>query len=164
MKLAALLLAVFVLFAVPSQQTAKNYSGLTIAQLIDDLTTIDSSGVGYHPTASTSAFVAEDTPPRFRGGVLGSREPTIHPAFRELVKRGAASLPELIKGLSDKRETKLKVGGDFFMFQCFSNEYDLKQRTSGKPNNQGTWDAIKERGFSGQYTVKVGDICYAAIG
>jgi hypothetical protein len=69
----------------------------------------------------------------------------------------------LIKHLSDKQETRLKVGSEFFTFRYFSNEYVPK---NGKPDfarqlQSRDW---RERGFSGEYVVKVGDICYAAIG
>ncbi|MDX2040730.1 MAG: hypothetical protein SF097_05750 [Acidobacteriota bacterium] len=177
MKVSALLLATCLLFTPVPQQTAKNYSALTTTQLIDELTTIDSSGAGYHPTAWISTFVAEDAPPKFAGGILGSEVPTIHPAFKELVKRGAASLPDLIKGLTDERETKLKVGDKFFSRQYFSDEYELKQRkkmsekkkyellkAQQKAQFEKDVEQMRKQGFSGQYTLKVGDICYAAIG
>ncbi|MBL8190831.1 MAG: hypothetical protein JNK38_22635 [Acidobacteria bacterium] len=177
MKVSALLLATCLLFTPVPQQTAKNYSALTTTQLIDELTTIDSPGAGYHPTAWVSAFVAEDALSKFDGGVLGSQAPTIHLAFKELVKRGITSLPDLIKALTDKRETKLKVGDNFFSFQYFSDEYELKQRKKMsvkesyallkaqlKTQFEKDVEKMKENSFSGQYTLKVGDICYAAIG
>jgi hypothetical protein len=152
----------------PSQKSDEQ---TTNSELITELTKIDSPGVGFHPTAWATAFVAEDTTPKFSGGVLGSYRPGVNPAFRELVKLGIRALPDLIEHLSDKRETKLKVGnvegsGDFvFMFQLFGSEYSPKSSSSEAEEFEVYLNTIKmKRSFSGSYTVKVGDICYAAVG
>src|SRR5215475_6599267 len=146
-----------ILIPLLTQSAGKNYEKMRVSQLIDELISIDTQGVGFHPTARAVGFVAEDSLPEFGGGILGSAPPVAHPQFKELVKRGVTSLPELIIHLSDARPTKLKVGGDFFMFRYFSNEYDPKQH---KPKGND-YSEREEKDFSGDYTVKVGDVCYA---
>jgi len=142
------------------QSPRKNFEKMQVSQLIDDLINVDTQSVGLHPTAWAVGFVAEDSTPEFAGGVLGSAPPVAHPQIKELVKRGAAAVPELIVHLSDVRPTKLKVGGNFYMFQYFSDEYDPKHHNP-KGGDYPEWE---KKDFSGDYTVKVGDVCYAIIG
>lgn len=167
-------------FSTVSQTSQKNYQKMSVSQLIDELANIDSPGVGFHPTALAIGFIADDTEPEFGGGVLGSSRPDIHPQAKELVRRGADALPELIKHLSDNRPTLLRIGNSptpsqeergsntkerefHFMFQCFSDEYDPKTRPKVE---EKTEDYLKRmrKSFSGKYTLKTGDICYALIG
>ena len=140
---------------------ADDLSARAAEKLIDDLALIDTPALGLHSTAIVLGFIAEDTPLQFGGGVLGSAAPKTPPAMRELVRRGPAILPDLIRHLSDKRPTKLVVGGDFFMFRYFSDEYDPKAWSKKARANRG--DHL-EKHFDGSYTVKVGDVCYALIG
>jgi hypothetical protein len=140
---------------------ADDLSAIPADKLIDDLSQIDSQAPGLHGTASFSGFIAEDKPPQFRVGILGSPAPKTPPQMRELARRGPAVLPQLIAHLDDKRPTKLKIGGEFFMFSYFSDEYDPKDRpTKDSPRSREKL----QRSFDGGYTVKVGDVCYALIG
>ncbi len=52
-------------------------------------------------------------------------KPVVSPPLRSLVQKGVAALPELIDHLSDRRETKLRMGG--FMGMWRSDEYDPRQ-------------------------------------
>ena len=47
------------------------------------------------------------------------------------------------------------------MFRYFSDEYDPKTRSKQETSFPG---GNLERNFKGEYTVKVGDVCYALIG
>jgi len=129
----------------------------SVANLIDDLVDIDAQAPALHSTAIVRTFIADNSPSEF-GGVIGSVAPQKFPQMTELVRRGVSSLPLLIKHLDDNRPTKLTVGGDFFMFRYFSDEYDSKALAA----REGS--ARLERDFNGNYTVRVGDVCYALIG
>jgi hypothetical protein len=129
---------------------------VSVANLIDDLVGIDAQAPGLHSTALVRTFIADNSHSEFGGGVIGSVAPKNFPQMTELVRRGVSSLPLLIKHLDDKRPTKLTVGGDFFMFRYFSDEYDSKARRDRT--------ARLEKNFEGNYTVRVGDVCYALIG
>lgn len=152
-----------------------DYSKASIKELIDDLALIDSQAPGVNSAAIYGGFIGDDSPSEFQVGVLGVRPPGVPPQMRELVRRGISALPALIAHLDDARPTKLAVGNDektgdpkqqrivgvnFFMFAYFSNEYDPKVRIAGRPSMS---DYLM-RDFSGQYTVKVGDVCYALVG
>jgi hypothetical protein len=125
------------------------------------LALIDSQAPGLHGTALVVGFIAEDKPPQFGGGVLGSPAPKTPPQMRELARRGPTVLPQLIGHLNDKRPTKLTIGKEFFMFRYFSDEYDPKIRL--KKEKFDPRENL-EKNFEGGYTVKIGDVCYALIG
>lgn len=162
---AALLFASVVgAYAIPAVNS--DYSRESATELIDDLTQVDSQALGINSAAIYDGFIADDTPGSFQMGVLGVAPPEVPPQMRELVRRGAAALPELIKHLDDKRPTKLEVGNkpsgqqvgvDAFMFMYFSNEYDPRVPQSKRGPSM-------EKAFNGRYTVKVADICYVLIG
>ncbi len=136
-------------------------SATSVEKLIDDLALVDSQAPGLHGTASVLGFIAEDKPSQFGGGVLNSPAPKTPPQMRELARRGVAVLPQLISHLDDKRPTKLTIGKDFFAFRYFSDEYDPKVR----PKNGPIYGRKRlEKNFDGEYTVKIGDVCYALIG
>lgn len=140
---------------------ADDLSATPVEKLIDALAEIDSQTLGLHGTAAVFSFIAEDKPPKFGGGVLGSAAPTIPPPMRELARRGLEALPDLINHLDDKRPTKLTIGKDWFMFRCYNDEYDPKTR----PKQEQLYSHENlEKNFNGEYTVKVGDVCFSIIG
>src|SRR4051794_436560 len=76
---------------------------LPASVLIARLTEVSEAGVGTDPS---------DWPPRFAGPIRLVRvgraaPPAVHPAMRELIRRGLAALPELLGHVSDSRQTKL---------------------------------------------------------
>jgi hypothetical protein len=147
--------AVYTALASNSTVDLRNVS---VANLIDELVDIDAQAPGLHSTALVRTFIADNSPSEFGGGVIGSVAPKNFPQMTELVRRGVSSLPLLIGHLDDRRPTKLIVGGDFFMFRYFSDEYDSKTPAPRKRS------AGLEKNFDGKYTVRVGDVCYALIG
>lgn len=154
-------LAIGILLAPFSAQAADStlsYTNASVAQLIDDLVNIDAQAPGLHSTAWVRTFIADNSPAEFAGGVIGSVAPKNFPQMTELVRRGVSSLPLLIMHLDDNRPTKLAVGGDFFMFAYFSDEYAPKALAPRKRRTR------LEKKFEGKYTVKVGDVCFALIG
>ncbi len=163
---AAILLAVALVVAIaPGISRAQELDAL-----IDELTGVGSPTPGVDGMAWYSAFLADGAAPKFQGGVLGTPTPAVPPQMRELVRRGLAALPVLIRHLGDNRPTKLVVGGllpegGFYMFQYFSDEYDPRVRAADprKPRS-GASDRVFVGSFSGRYTVKVGDLCYVLVG
>jgi hypothetical protein len=155
------LLSFLILALATIASAADDLSCTPVEKLVDALAEIDSQAPGLHGTASVLGFIAEDKPPQFEGGVLGSPAPKTPPQMRELARRGATVLPQLIAHLDDKRPTKLTIGKDFFSFRYFSDEYDPKTRP--KKEQPHPRDNL-EKNFDGGYTVKIGDVCYALIG
>ncbi|HEY1793323.1 MAG TPA: hypothetical protein VGG34_10430 [Opitutaceae bacterium] len=138
-------------------------AGLSTTELIGRLQDESNQGVGTHATALVSGFIPLDVPARFGGGILGSRAPSVSPIMAALVSRGVEALPDLLEHLSDSRPTKLVVGQGF-MGKWFGSEYDPRNRgqaPSGVDRPFGT--SFSDDGFS-TYTLKVGDLCYVAIG
>jgi hypothetical protein len=145
-------------YSAPAAGSTVDNTNLSVAELINDLVNIDAQAPGLHSTAWIRAFIADNSPDEFDSAVIGSVAPTNFPQMTELVRRGVSSLPLLIEHLDDERPTKLTVGGDSFMFEYFSDEYDPK---TPDPRERR---ARLERKFEGKYTVRVGDVCYALIG
>jgi len=156
-----------------SAAAADDYSKKSVAQLIDDLTQIDSSAPGIDSAAVYSGFLANERSISFQVGVLGVPPPKLPPQMRELVRRGPLALPELIKHLDDRRPTKFEVGNkddghshqvgvDAFWWTDFSDEYDPRSRRPSNEKMETKMPMMKE--FQGRYTVKVADVCYTLIG
>jgi len=169
----ASLLVIFALSAGAAPTAADDHSKRSVTELIDDLTQIDSQSPGVNSAAVYEGFIAERGSGSFEVGVLGVAPPKVPPQMRELVRRGPAALPELIKHLDDNRPTKLEVGNkrdgrrvgvDAFMFMYFSDEYDPRTPHwwNDEERKKGPWPM--ERSFDGRYTVRVGDVCYVLIG
>lgn len=127
-------------YSARASDSTSDLRNVSVANLIDDLVGIDAQAPGLHSTALVRTFIADNSPSEFGGGVIGSVAPKNFPQMTELVRRGVSSLPLLIKYLDDKRPTKLIVGGDFFMFRYFGDEYDSKtldrrERSAGLEKN-----------------------------
>ena len=144
-----------------------DYSQKSVAELIDDLTQIDSESVAIHSRyLPPIGFIVDDTPVSLRTSRERDVVPDAPPQMRELVRRGPVALPELIKHLDDKRQTKLEVGRlpppNGFMAKYFGDMYDPRVRhweQKGLPPSpfKATW-------YKDTYTLKVGDVCYVLIG
>jgi hypothetical protein len=132
--------------------------------LVDRLMEESAEGIGSQTTSWASGFLAIDEEPRLGGGMLGVAKPKASPVMQELVRRGVAALPVLIDHLSDARPTKLIVG-DGFTGKWFSDEYDSR---FGDPKKQPPGVNLADRVDLGRsfdrYTLKVGDLCYVAVG
>jgi hypothetical protein len=162
--------------SVPRTVTEGDYAKSSVNQLIDDLTQIDSQSPGINSATFYAGFIADNTPGSFQGGVLFVAPPQVPPQMSELVRRGPAALPELVKHLDDRRPTKLAVGNDespgsshqvgvdYFDFSYFSDEYDPRVRTFVDDKELQRRPQPMEKNFRGRYTVKVGDVCYVLIG
>jgi hypothetical protein len=142
-----------------------NLASNSVEELIDGLQDEESEGLGTHSAAWADGFLASDEEPRFRGGILGSAKPNISPVMKGLVRRGVSALPHLMDHLADCRPTRLfikRFGG--FGGMWHSDEYDPRYADKGKQPpgvNKGHRD---DRRTVLEYRVRVGDLCYVAIG
>ena len=143
---------------------------LSPAELIARLQDESKQTLGTHATAWASGFLAVDEEPRFRGGILGSARPARSATLRELVRRGTAALPDLLRHLDDPRPTKLVIEhGGMIGALWYSDEYDPRhgdpKKQPGKVNT-GMGDGTgKDTHVEDQrYTIRVGDLCYVALG
>jgi hypothetical protein len=146
---------------------SSDYSQKSVAELIDDLTQIDSESVAIHSSyLPPVGFIADETPVSLRTNREGVVVPDAPPQVRELLRRGPVALPELIKHLDDKRPTRLEVGRlpapYGFLAKYFGDTYDPRvrdweQKGPPHPPFKAIW--VKDT-----YTLKVGDVCYVLIG
>jgi len=146
----------------------RDLSSVPTEELISELQEISQPGIGTHPTAWATGFIAINDQPAFQGGILGSAKPADSPVMRELVRRGTTSLPQLIAHLSDNRPTKQVIRP--MMGNWFGEEYDPRSNDPGKwpPKVQcgriGFHSKKNPTAFSDPYTVRVGDLCFVAVG
>jgi hypothetical protein len=134
-----------------------------ISSLIDKLTSIAEEDIGYSASQSGSRFLPLGT-----GDIstllLGGPPPASSDIVRDLVKRGATAIPELIKHLDDKRPTKITIKHEgFFGGMFFPDEYDYNQRTTKEPP-AGVNRRNRDGGDGDSHTVTVGDLCFVALG
>src|SRR4051794_18311356 len=138
---------------------------LSDAQLIDNLVEITNDEFSLR----TNIF-AGDALPR---GLLRLFGPALAPAFarEELVRRGAAAMPELLRHLDDARKTRAVIKGMFGGI-TYSAEFDRNGRTDNAHPAGVVADAFDRKkrvklvnppeGRS--YEVTVGDLCFDIIG
>jgi hypothetical protein len=180
-SVAAVLIILFVACVTRSGGTfAEEYSGADelLERLVSDLALIDAPAPGLTGMANYSTFMAEDEEPGFSGGVLGVPRPTISPQMRELVRRGLAALPVLIRHLDDRRATKLTIeDSQILTYRVFGEEYDPRTRPAcysacWQDRREECAACVRERRkqeeqwppIDGAYQVKIGDVCFVLIG
>jgi hypothetical protein len=143
-----------------------------IKRLIADLAAIDSPDVGLSPTMAGSAFAPIASSEHFGEFLFTEHGLKRNAAFTSLVELGPTALPFLLESLDDKTPTKLTIGHDFVM-----GDMSLGHEISGNPFNtqeaKVLADVNAEDDLSflndqehtiDRYTVKIGDVCFAAIG
>jgi ankyrin repeat protein len=97
--------------------------------------------------------------------LLGQQPPARSGVLRELVKRGAGAVPQLLAHLDDKRPTKIRVthegiiGGMFFY-----DEYDYNARTVKRRPKGVNCDKFRKVKRPRAHSVTVGDLCFVALG
>jgi len=134
-------------------------------ELIDRLQDEATEGMGTHLTAWAEGFLATEEEPRFRGGILGSAKPAASPVMKELVRRGPMALPELLDHLTDPRPTRVVVKLPFRGFGGMWHSDEYEPRSAGEePPGVNTGDDGERLIANGGYRVRVGDLCYVAVG
>lgn len=110
-------------------------------------------------------FLPVDSP---RPGAEHATPQPTSQVMTELVRRGVAALPALIRHLADTRPTGLTVRGPDFGIIGFDDQYDARD-PERPPAGVNTVSFMND--FSGNrltarttYTIKVGELCYDAIG
>ena len=98
---------ILIVLATFARAADPDYSAMSDEQLVDALQSIKDETVGIDSLATVNAFLAEDRPPEFTSGVLGTTMPASYPQMRLLVRRGLQALPVLLRHVDDARPTRL---------------------------------------------------------
>lgn len=151
--------------------TAANASeAAEIKKLIASLANIDTPDYGLSGSMGGTAFAPLAESGKFTGGfLLTNHRLKTSDDFKKLVEFGPRALPFLLDALDDPTPTKLEMnheGGFGGMFLCTELEGNptnsLEQKAiSALPRKDkiGNYDFAVDH-----YTVKVGDVCFVAIG
>jgi hypothetical protein len=114
--------------------------------------------------AGEFVFIPVNAPDRYNGNL--AHEPR-SPIMVELVSRGVTVLPALLKHLSDARPTRLYFSGPGDGAIAFCDNFEARYFDEKRqPLGVNTVDRAGEKQLSPDttYVVKVGDLCYGAIG
>jgi hypothetical protein len=141
-----------------------------IKSLIASLAMLDSPDFGLSTTLSGDAFspVAGQT----HTSLLLLTDHQVKPseAVKALVSLGPDALPFLLDALNDKTPTKITVRHEGFVGAMWygdelrlspvnpAEETTFKARAAGREDQRGKDERLKS------YTVKVGDVCFVAVG
>jgi ankyrin repeat protein len=135
-----------------------------VPELIDQLQAVAEGDVGYMPTQTGFGFLplGASQPAML---LLGQRPPARSDTLRELVRRGAAAVPDLIAHLDDKRPTKITIKHEFGLGgMFFPDEYDYNSRTTKPSPGVGNRGKDRRERDSNTHIVTVGDLCFVALG
>ncbi|MBX3398530.1 MAG: HEAT repeat domain-containing protein [Gemmataceae bacterium] len=144
-----------------AEQSAK------IKSLIASLAETNVADVGLSASMNGTAFAPFPDRARFQSGLLTAERRGPSDAFRKLVELGPDALPFLLSSLDDSTPTRIKIQrspGDFFSVGGSMPE--------GNPFNSAETKALglkfafedEDDDNVGGYTIKVGDVCFVAIG
>ncbi len=133
---------------------------------IANLAEIDAPDFGLSPTMSGTAFLPLPDLSRMDTMILMDHRLKSSQALEKLVERGPDAIPFLLDALDDTTPTKLTVKtGDIMAAMWFADE------VWGNPANEAEMaaigprrDAPGEEEYVDSYTVKVGDVCFVALG
>lgn len=148
--------------------TASAEEEAQIKKHIANLAKIDHPDIGLSGTMSGSAFAPiSESGKATSGALLTNHQLQTSDDFNQLVAFGPRALPFLLEALNDKTPTKLKLNQGNSMFTVM----ELATELSGNPTNSLEQKAIRslpkrdwDRTSLDAYTVKVGDVCFVAIG
>lgn len=139
---------------------------------IDRFTEVSHGDIGYSGGVRGNIFTPLESRGEVNAAVLSDQCLDVSHALRQIVKRGAESVPLLLAHLDDKRPTRLEIGrGDpppLSLF--FRNTPDYNARTTPRPLKEENRDLMTLfRRASGRETlsthiVTVGDLCFVALG
>lgn len=144
---------------------------------ISDLAAVESADFGLSGTLDGDAFSPVPGMTATRAFVLTNHGLKTSSALRQLVAAGPETLPFLLAALGDKRPTKLCLehsGG--FGAMWLSDEIWGNPASPTESRIIGEWHPFENAAFRGRrpqpfkeklvdsYTVKVGDMCFVALG
>lgn len=139
-----------------------------IEQLIHSLSALESPDVGLSISMAGHNFAPIEGMSKFGAGLFANHGLKTNPALRRLVELGPKSLPFLIDALGNQSPTKFTVEPRSSIITAKYFDRELW----GNPANRHEQQAIdklprtklgSEESFE-SYTVKVGDVCFVAIG
>jgi len=140
-----------------------------IKALIAKLAEIKDADFGMSATLTGDAFAPLPDQARWGAGLLMHHQTNTSDAFRSLVEIGPDALPFLLDSLDDPKPTKLQVKHNFGMGGMFlGNEISrnpvnpVEKRVL--PKEASGDDDWFDTSYERPYTLKVGDICFVAIG
>ena len=159
----AVLSVISLLFtSVPSRADVRE-----IEELIDELANVSEPGFGFSELFDGTQFLpylddAEEGGSSCNMPAIPARSDTL----RRIVEQGAAAVPVLIKHLGDSRKTKVPPLSEMPL----GSEYDFNRRTATSvpkgvhhPLNSPI-DFAKWWLTAHEHTVRVGDLCFVALG
>lgn len=140
-----------------------------IRELIAALSAIDRPDYGFSSTMSGQAFLPVDGQSESTAFVITDHGLESSSALRELVGLGPDALPLLLEALDDQTPTKIKLeyrsamGMMWFDQEMWGNPLNLLEAQTLKMDDESAEVNGREE-YVEEYTVKVGDICFVAIG
>lgn len=135
-----------------------------IAKLAD----IERPDIGLSTTMSGHAFLPLPDQRQFGAGLLTNHHLSSSDALKALVEMGPDSLPYLLEALSDKTPTKFRVdhrggfGGMWYGDEFWGNPVNPREAKILEPLRRNRFPG--EEPHLDSYVVKVGDVCFVAIG
>lgn len=139
-----------------------------IDKLIASLADLDSPDFGLSATMSGTSFAPLDGTAEASTMLLTDHQLKQSAALRKLVGLGPASMPYLLRALDDKTPTKLTVRHDGWSgVMSFAREMDSNPVNVSERRVLREWphsDDLGSERTADSYTVKIGDVCFVAIG
>ena len=136
-----------------------------IEKLIRELADVQDPDFGMSATLSGLAFAPLPDQARFQMGLVTNHRIKPSVAFRSLVEIGPVALPFLVESLGDKTPTKLKIEAEGMMvFGSNVTGNALNRAEERVLSEEVVADDDADDDRPGSYTLKVGDVCFVAIG
>jgi HEAT repeat protein len=135
-----------------------------IRQLIAKLADVKQPDFGMSATMTGHAFSPLPEQNHWESGLLTNHEIGTNNALRRLVELGPEALPYLLDALEDRNATKLELPilGTMAFGSLDGNLLNpIERRVLSKAWPQEDEDLDE---YEGSYTLKVGDICFVAVG
>ena len=157
-------------------RAADNQTDHEVEGLIGELKGAEAFYFGYSPSFSNNEFLPL---PRIEGGypagTYSSDDDYPHASSEvldQIVRRGAAAVPALLRHLADEQTTRIPPIGvapkDGALVSHrwirFSDEYDFNRRTSIAPPKGVNQEQRFDMKGPQSHTLTVGDLCFVALG
>jgi HEAT repeat protein len=140
-----------------------------IKKLIAELAEITDCEIGLCPTMDGFAFAPVESMKPFKKTLRAQPRLTRNAALASLVELGPAALPFLLESLDDETPTHLIMGDKSIWFHHeidsnLLNAHEMKVLgIMNAPYLSSIWNE-EQPGMARQYTVKISDVCFVAIG
>ncbi|HET6883330.1 MAG TPA: hypothetical protein VFI31_24485 [Pirellulales bacterium] len=136
--------------------------------LIAALAKVEKPDYGFSSTLSGHAFLPVDDQHESSALLITNHGLQSSSALKELVSLGADALPFLLKALDDQTQTKIRLehrggfGGMWFDQELYGNPLNPKEVGIIRAGQDGGASHLEQH--VDEFTVKVGDLCFVAIG